>query len=225
MRRSRGLPPPAAPTAPQIDVMELIDGMTNATCGLHFGNQCAFMPADPVPCMATCLQGAHTLPRGACPHGWGLLPGLPALWHCFAKCVGKPPPPRPSRGADPQNTVEDAAVQQPSGQPFSDGPHVYALDWESDAITSEGGGIRASRVEPRQARCRGLPLRARLEAAGQGMSWSRGLQQRCSSLLPSPAPCPSLRGWQRVQAVCQPQAGPAERLVHGGSGRVARGAL
>lgn len=29
----------------QIDIMELIDGMTNSTCGLHYGNQCACMPA------------------------------------------------------------------------------------------------------------------------------------------------------------------------------------
>ncbi len=56
--------------------------------------------------------------------------------------------PHPSRGADPQNTVEDAAVQQPSGQPFSDGPHVYGLDWESDAITSERNGTHCDRMKP-----------------------------------------------------------------------------
>lgn len=78
------------PMSGEIDIMELIDGMTNSTCGLHYGNQY------------------------------------------------------------PQNTVADAAVQQPSGQPFSDGPHVYALDWEGDAITITVDGTVCRRFVSRK---------------------------------------------------------------------------
>ncbi|KAL4422870.1 hypothetical protein ABPG75_009067 [Micractinium tetrahymenae] len=74
----------------QIDVMELIDGMTNVTSGLHYGNQY------------------------------------------------------------PQNTVADVSVQQPSGQPFSNGQHVYALDWERDAITISVDGAVSRRYVSRR---------------------------------------------------------------------------
>lgn len=50
----------------------------------------------------------------------------------------------------PGNTVEDAWVQQPSLLPYSDGPHVYALDWERDTMTVSVDGVVVKRFESRK---------------------------------------------------------------------------
>lgn len=87
--------------------------------------------------------------------------------------------------------MADVSVQQPSGQPFSDGPHVYALDWERDAITSEPGGVRCGKRR-RHAAEASCSLQACMRPAGPACPqppWPAAPCPRrtsCSDLLPVP---------------------------------------
>lgn len=50
----------------------------------------------------------------------------------------------------PGNQVKDQATRQANGQPYSDGFHIYAIDWDRESITTLIDGVQTMRITSRQ---------------------------------------------------------------------------